>query len=122
MKVGRKMRLTHRISYEVHRGDIPDGLCVLHRCDTPACVNPAHLFLGTHSDNANDKVSKGRARGWDSSGERNPAAKLSADQVRQVRRLLAVGGMSKTAIARQFGVSQQLVSAINSGEAWSSLR
>jgi hypothetical protein len=54
----------HRFSYQTHVGPIPDGLLVLHRCDVPMCVNPAHLFIGTNQDNSDDKVSKGRqARG-----------------------------------------------------------
>jgi len=60
----KKMRTTHRVSYEEHHGKIPPGMLVLHSCDNTLCCNPSHLRLGTHQDNTNDMISKGRHRPW----------------------------------------------------------
>lgn len=70
---GRSNVLAHRLAWETHRGPIPDGLHVLHRCDTPACVNVDHLFLGTPTENMRDKIAKGRQRTGAMFGDDNPS-------------------------------------------------
>jgi hypothetical protein len=96
----RRPRMAHRVSYELHRGHIPDGLLVCHRCDNPPCVNPAHLFLGTYADNNRDCQKKGR----NTRGERHAGAKLTTDEVRSIRRMYAAG-TSQAQLAREFGTS-----------------
>lgn len=104
MKRGREY--AHRIAYELHYGVSADGLDVCHRCDTPACVNPTHLFLGTATDNLRDMARKGRNDG--------PAPKLTAKQVREIRALR--GSLSQMAIAMRFGVSASAVYKIFHGK------
>jgi hypothetical protein len=73
----------HRASWRLHKGQIPAGLFVLHRCDIPCCVNPDHLFLGTHLDNTLDRMAKGRRCA--PSSERSSNAKFTPDLVRHIR-------------------------------------
>src|ERR1700694_5169324 len=80
---------THRISWVLHFGPIPDGLHVLHRCDTPACVSPHHLFLGTNQQNVDDKMSKGRFK--PNKGAQHGRAILTDEQVLEIRRRYASG-------------------------------
>ena len=87
---------------------------ICHRCDNPACVNPAHLFIGTPADNSADMVAKCRQQ----RGERRPLAKLTAGQVAEIRRLRDAGGITQVALARRFGVSTALVSMVVNGHAW----
>lgn len=103
----------HRVSWVLHFGPIPDGLWVLHRCDNRPCVRPDHLFLGTVTDNNRDMVAKGRAIKPEqhARGERASTAKLTADQVRELRAAHAAGESAKSLAAR-FGISTVMVGRI----------
>lgn len=105
-----KAMLTHRVAWILANGEIPGGQYVLHRCDNRRCVNPDHLFLGSFDDNMEDMVSKRRQ----AHGERNPHARLKVEQVLAIR---ATEGTHMT-IAKQFGVSQALVTMIKNRKIW----
>jgi hypothetical protein len=102
----------HRLVYELYVGPIGDA-CVCHRCDVKRCVNPAHLFLGSHADNARDRDTKGRG----ARGEQHPAAKLATWQVRLAFEM-ADHGASLSQIARRFGVTKQTAWRVVRGAAW----
>lgn len=112
----------HRVAWELANGTIPDGLFVCHRCDNPACVNPAHLFLGTSGDNMRDKVRKGRCGDTRAHrvarGSGHHKAKLNEETVVDVKRLLSEGRLTQKEIGRRFGISQTAVHYINIGRNW----
>jgi len=105
--------LAHRLAWELVRGPVPLGTSVCHRCDTPRCVNPNHLFLGTHADNSADMVSKGRQP----CGERHGRAILTETEVKTIWRLLAAG-VTHRAIAAMYGVGPSTIYDIKSGRNW----
>jgi hypothetical protein len=94
----------HRLSWIFANGAIPQGKYVLHTCDTPLCVNPSHLFLGSQRDNALDMVKKGR-------GRHKTAYKLSVAKVKQIRHLYAKGTRQMD-LATRFNVSQPMISLV----------
>jgi HNH endonuclease len=106
----------HRVSYEQHKGAIPPGLVVRHSCDNTLCVNPDHLEVGTHRDNVHDCIRRGRRRpvGASRPGEANPAAKLTRDQVLEIR----ARRESCSKLAAKFGVSKALVYRVVKGLVW----
>lgn len=112
---GERAQLAHRLSWIRERGPIPDGLCVLHKCDNPPCVNVDHLYLGTKADNAKDRSARRRYR--DDRGERHPSAKLAAPQVLEIRARIA-GGEKPAVIAPDYGVTPQMIYRIKRRIAW----
>lgn len=106
-------RKAHRVSYEIFCGKIPKNISVLHKCDNPICINPAHLFLGTKTDNMNDKKNKKRHH----FGNKHPMAKLSEDDV-QVIIGLEAGGITHQKIADKFDVCRQNISKICARNSW----
>jgi hypothetical protein len=110
--------VAHRVSYELFIGPIPDGLLACHTCDTPKCVNPFHLFLGTPLDNMTDKVTKGR-HAW---GEGTRASTLTAIQVQEIRERYYRGGTSFEKLAAEYGVAYSTIRRLIIGETWSRLQ
>jgi hypothetical protein len=114
------MRPAHRVAYELYKGPIPEGLVVMHSCDNPACVNPRHLSVGTQQDNVDDMFRKGREcvdREW-TAGERNGRAKLTTQQVLEMRARVA-GGEKQRDMMAEYGLSEGLVSMIIRRKRWS---
>lgn len=114
----------HRLMYDLLHGPIPVGFEVLHKCDNPPCVKPQHLWLGTQSDNIRDMVRKGRHPGARWKAEKTDLTyqrrrrKLTPDIVRELRRRYAEGGVDQRTLSREFGISQQNVSAIINRLKW----
>jgi hypothetical protein len=117
----RKHWLAHRLMWRETHGHLPIKMCVLHRCDTPACVNPEHLFLGTHDDNMADMVAKGRSKACSHAGMRNPAAKLTAAKVRAARHDYRENGVSFDELADRYDVTRHAISDAVYGRTWKSV-
>lgn len=109
-----KIVYIHRIVYALCSGAIPEGLFICHKCDVTCCINPNHLFSGTHSDNMRDKIKKGRGRGGSLKGELHGQSKLDYKQVTAIR----ADSDSQRTIAKKYGISQRLVGKIKRKELW----
>lgn len=144
LKVNGRVERAHRVSWTAAKGAIPEGMHVLHRCDVPLCINPDHLFLGTHADNMADKEAKARgnhatglrngrhtkphrtSRGDDHyarknpgcrRGEKNPRAKLTPQQVLEIRAWTG----SQRAAGRRYGVTKTTIKGILTRRLWGHL-
>lgn len=108
-----RIKPAHRIAYRFAHGEIPKGMCVCHHCDVPGCVEVTHLFLGTKRENNADRDRKGRTP----RGEQHGGAKLTADQVREIRQ----STLPNTTLGRHYGVSDMLISLIRKRRVWAAL-
>lgn len=119
-RFNRKVRYASKISWMIHNGvdSIPKGIFVLHKCDNPICSNPAHLFLGTPKDNMQDKIKKGRSNA--PTGDKHYNAKLTEDQVRDIRLRLA-SGQTGNSISILYKVTRSTISAIRCKKLWNNL-
>ena len=108
----RKSTTAHRIAYELYIGPIPQGLFVCHKCDTPLCVNPEHLFLGTPKDNIQDMIRKGRNKVL--RGSKQTTAKLNEDVVHEI----LISPLNNHELARKFLVSRTLIIKIKQKKKW----
>ena len=115
-----KTELAHRASYMLHKGDIPEGFHVCHTCDTPSCVNPDHLFLGTPKDNMQDCKKKGRMNNGNPKGESNGKSKLTENDVFEIRDLLENSPYSQAKIAEIYEVYYTAISKIKYKRTWRS--
>ena len=107
----------HRASWILHRGPIPEGMQICHKCDVPSCVNPDHLFLGTQQDNMDDCRRKDRMQ----RGEERAISKLRAEDIPAIRRRIGRGD-SLASIGRDYGVRFQSIQAIRDGRTWTHVR
>jgi hypothetical protein len=110
--------LAHRLSWTFKHGPVPEGMCICHRCDVPACVRPSHLFLGTHADNTADMIRKGReSLKHPIYGERNGLAKLTEANIIEIRRRYTCRkGVAK--LAQEFGIRPESLWRIANRKAW----
>jgi hypothetical protein len=123
-----KFASAHKMSWILAYGEIPKtkssdyrGTCVLHKCDNRKCVNPKHLFVGTHTDNMKDMESKRRGKTTPQHGEHNPQSKLTESDVLEIRKKYSSGNYRLTDLARIYNIKFQTVSDIIRKRRWAYL-
>lgn len=111
-RIGKRMPLAHRVSYELNIGAIPNGLLICHKCDNPRCVRPEHLYAGTDADNSRDRVSRGRS--FRPIGEKSHRAKLTESLAKEIR----ASNLSHNKAAAHFNISRGAVRDIRLRRSW----
>lgn len=107
----------HIVSWKIHFGEIPKGMCVCHKCDNKKCTNPEHLFLGTQKENVDDMYSKNRGQ----TGTKHHKAKLDDEKVKEIKKLLLLG-VTMTRIAKDYGVSCGTIFFIKEEKIWKHIK
>lgn len=113
-----KIQKAHRVSWMLYRGDIPSGMCVLHRCDNRKCVNPDHLYIGDALQNAKDKYNRGRAN--HPAKKNHHAAKLTENDIVSIQEMSSKKSIYQKDIAKIFAVTPATISYIINGKRWAS--
>ena len=117
LKVNSKDIRAHRFSFQNHNNRlIQDGMCILHSCDNPKCVNPAHLIEGTHQDNNTDRANKGRGNA--ARGEKQGLSKLTEKQVLEIREKYSQGVSSHRKLGQEYEVAHTVIGKIVRYEIW----
>jgi hypothetical protein len=104
----------HRYSYEIHKGPIPEGLLVMHSCDVPRCVNPAHLSVGTYKQNAADMIAKGRHSRIAPLGSQNGKSKLNEELALMIK----CSSETNAQLSRKLGLSPTTIRGVRIGRTW----
>ena len=117
-------RRAHRVSYKMVYGSIKSGMSICHKCDNPSCVNPLHLFEGTHQDNMEDMKRKGRRactdgmKFCDNKGEKHGKAKLTSEHVKSIRLFYSLEQVTQKKLSEMYGVYRQAINDVINRVTW----
>lgn len=115
LRLNGRVQLAHRVAFAIEQGVVPAGAVVMHSCDNPRCVRPSHLTCGSQRENVLQSHARGRAASLPK-GELNPAAKLTSEKVRELRRRYAAGEGTQGRLAEEYGITQSAACKIIRGD------